>query len=87
MRWPRSRSAMTRKVRPPAVAWVEGKSEGDFTRQWMKNLDWSMVLWEDLSWVRRGRTSETREEALDEADAVCSARTVVLCAMHALGLC
>lgn len=53
-------------------------------RQWMKNWFWSMVLWADEVWVRRGRTRETREDALEEALAVCSARTVVLCAMHAL---
>jgi hypothetical protein len=75
---------MTRKVRPPAVACEEGKSEGDFTRQWIKYLDWSIVLCADLSWAMRGRTRETREEALEEAEAVCSARTVVLWAMHAL---
>lgn len=50
----------------------------------MKNLDWSMVLWEEVLWLRRGRTSETSEEALEEALAVCSVRTVVLWAMHAL---
>jgi len=52
----------------------------------MKNLFWSMVLWVEEEWSRRGRTSETSEEALEEAEAVCSARTVVLWAMHALGL-
>lgn len=31
-----------------------------------------------------GRTRETREEAFEEALAVCSERTVVLWAMHAL---
>lgn len=51
----------------------------------MKNLDWSIVLWAEVSCAMRGRTRETRDEALDEADAVCSARTVVLWAMHALG--
>jgi len=40
-----------------------------------------------LVWSRRGRTRETREEALEEAEAVCSARTVVLWAMQALGGC
>jgi hypothetical protein len=75
---------MTRKVRPPAVDWLPGKSEGDLMRQWMKYLDWSMVLCVDSVWEIRGRTRETREEALLEAEAVCSARTVVLCAMHAL---
>jgi len=50
----------------------------------MKNLDWSMVLWADLSWAIRGRTRETSEEAFEEAEAVCSVRTVVLWAMHAL---
>lgn len=50
----------------------------------MKNLDWSIVLWAEEVCVRRGRTRETRDEALDEAEAVCSARTVVLWAMHAL---
>jgi hypothetical protein len=34
-----------------------------------------------------GRTMETREEALDEAEVVCSARTVVSWAMHALRWC
>ena len=43
-----------------------------------------MVLCADLSCAMRGRTSETSDEALDEAEAVCSARTVVLWAMHAL---
>ena len=77
---------MTRKVRPPAVVLGcdEEKSEGDLIRQWMNNLDWSMVLCADLSCVRRGSTRETREEALEEADAVCSVSTVVLCAMQAL---
>jgi hypothetical protein len=55
-------------------------------RQWMKNLFWSMVLWVEEVWSRRGRTRETSEEALEEAEAVCSARTVVLWAMHALDL-
>jgi len=32
----------------------------------------------------RGRTRETSEEAFEEAEAVCSVRTVVLWAMHAL---
>lgn len=76
---------MTRKVRPPAEDCEAGKSAGDLTRQWMKNLDWSIVLWEEVEWERRGRTREMREEALEEAEAVCSARTVVLWAMHALG--
>lgn len=49
----------------------------------MKNLDWSIVLCEDVEWERRGRTREMSEEALDEAEAVCSVRTVVLWAMHA----
>jgi hypothetical protein len=78
---------MTRKVRPPAVDWLPGKSEGDLTRTWMKNLDWSIVLWVDFEWSMRGRTRETSEEALEEAEAVCSARTVVLWAMHALLYC
>lgn len=79
---------MTRKVRPPAEAWAaDAKSEGDLTRQWMKNLDWSIVLWDEVVWERRGRTSETSDEALDEAEAVCSASTVVLWAMHALCVC
>lgn len=50
----------------------------------MKYLDWSIVLWEEAVWVRRGRTRETRDEAFEDAEAVCSVRTVVLCAMHAL---
>lgn len=78
---------MTRKVRPPAEACEEEKSAGDLTRQWMKYLDWSMVLCAEVVWVRRGRTRETRDEALEEADAVCSVRTVVLWAMHALCCC
>lgn len=53
---------------------------------WMKNLDWSIVLCAEVVWVRRGRTRETSEEALEEALAVCSERTVVLWAMHALGV-
>jgi hypothetical protein len=36
-------------------------------------------------WSRLGSTTETSEEALEEAEAVCSARTVVLWAMQALG--
>lgn len=52
---------------------------------WMKNLDWSIVLCAEVVWDRRGRTSETSEEALEDAEAVCSVRTVVLWAMHALG--
>lgn len=36
--------------------------------------------------MRRGRTRETRDDALEDADAVCSVRTVVLWAMHALCL-
>ena len=84
MRCPRSRSAITRKVRPPAEREALGKSEGDFVTTWMKNLDWSIVLCAEVVWVRRGRTRETRELAFDEAEAVCSVRTVVLWAMHAL---
>jgi hypothetical protein len=53
----------------------------------MKNLDWSIVLWALVLWESLGRTSETREEALEEALAVCSVRTVVLWAMHALWVC
>lgn len=75
---------MTRKVRPPAEARALGKSAGDLTRQWIKYLDWSMVLCDEVVWLSLGRTSETSEEALEEAEAVCSVRTVVLCAMHAL---
>ena len=87
MRCPRSRSAITRNVNPPAEREAEGKSLGDFVTTWMKNLDWSMVLWAEVVWVRRGRTSETRDEAFEEAEAVCSVRTVVLWAMHALYVC
>lgn len=90
MRWPRSRSAITRKVRPPAeraVSLLPLKSEGDLVTTWMKNLDWSIVLWALVLWESLGRTSETREEALEEALAVCSVRTVVLWAMHALRVC
>jgi hypothetical protein len=76
---------MTRKVRPPAEDCEAGKSEGDFVTTWMKNLDWSIVLCAEVVWVRRGRTRETRELALEEAEAVCSVRTVVLWAIQALG--
>ena len=78
---------MTRKVRPPAEragAVLVGKSEGDLVATWMKNLDWSIVLWALVAWESLGRTRETSEEALEEADAVCSVRTVVVWAMHAL---
>ncbi len=85
MRWPRSLEAITRKVRPPAEDWGVGKSLGDLVMMWMKFLDWSIVLCSEVVWVRRGRTRDTKEEALDEAEAVCSVSTVVLCAMHALG--
>lgn len=84
MRWPTSRSAMTRNVRPPALACDEGKSEGDLIRQWMKCWFWSMVLCDEDLCSRRGRTRETSDEAFDEAEAVCSERTVVLWAIHAL---
>ena len=86
IRWPRSRSAITRNVRPPALRPLEGKSEGDLVTTWMKNLDWSIVLCAEESCFSFGRTRETREDALEEALAVCSERTVVLWAMHALGV-
>ena len=54
---------------------------------WMKTLDWSRVLWALVVWESLGRTRETREEALEEAEAVCSVRTVVVWAMHALWSC
>ena len=63
------------------------KSEGDLVTTWMKNLDWSIVLWALLLWESLGSTSETSDEALEEALAVCSVRTVVLWAMHALRVC
>ena len=81
---------MTRKVRPPAeraVSLLLLKSEGDFVATWMKNWDWSLVLWALVVWESLGRTRETSEEALEEADAVCSVRTVVVWAMHALRVC
>lgn len=81
---------MTRKVRPPAeraVSLLLLKSEGDFVATWMKNLDWSIVLWALAVWESLGRTRETSEEALEEAEAVCSVRTVVVWAMHALWSC
>jgi hypothetical protein len=85
MRWPSSRSAMTRNVRPPALACEAGKSDGDLIRQWMNCLFWSIVRCDGGLWSRLGRTTETSDEALDEADAVCSDRTVLLWAIHALG--
>lgn len=77
---------MTRKVSPPAPldCWDELKSLEDLMRQWMNCLFWSIVRWEGGEWVSEGRTTETREEALDEAEAVCSVRTVVLWAIQAL---
>ena len=54
---------------------------------WMKNLDWSIVLWALVVWESLGRTRETSEGALGEAEAVCSVRTVVVWAMHALRGC
>ena len=83
MRWPSSRSAITRKVRPPADE-GEGWSEGDFMAVWMKNCFWSIVRWAEASCLICGRTSETRLLALAEAREVCSARTVVWKAMQAL---
>lgn len=35
-------------------------------------------------WEILGRMSEARDEVLEEADAVCSVRMVLLCAMHEL---
>ena len=46
-----------------------------------------MVLCAELVCVSRGRTSETKDEAFELAEAVCSAKTVVLWAMHALDGC
>lgn len=50
----------------------------------MNCLFWSIVRCEGGEWVSEGSTTETREEALLEAEAVCSVRTVVLWAMQAL---
>jgi hypothetical protein len=83
---PRSSFAMTRNVRPPADFCPVGNVFGCLIERWMCFPFWSMVMRDfgTFSWSMVGRTRETRDEALELAEAVCSESTVVLWAMHAL---
>jgi len=49
----------------------------------MKLLLWVYVSFCDVVCVIFGRTSDASEDVADEAEVVCSARIVVLCAIQA----